>query len=83
MITLENEDEELMKKIKEETRKDERHPEIEKEDGFKRFNGLILVPKSMETPLIERYHDDVREGIQELQGRCREASKELLLPWNV
>ena len=63
MITLENEDEKLMERIKEETRKDERHPEIEDgEDGFKRFNGLILVPKMVEASLIERYHDDIREG---------------------
>jgi hypothetical protein len=33
-----------------------------KEDGFKRFNGLIFIPKKKEKAVIERFHDDVREG---------------------
>jgi RNase H-like domain found in reverse transcriptase len=63
MISIESQDEEINKKIKNETKKDERYPEIEEdEDGFKRFNGLIIVPKSLEEDIIERFHADVREG---------------------
>ena len=63
MISIESQDEEINKKIKKETKKDERYPEIEEdEDGFKRFNGLIIVPKNLEEDIIERFHADVREG---------------------
>jgi RNase H-like domain found in reverse transcriptase len=46
MISIESQDEEINNKIKNETKKDARYPEIqEDEDGFKRFNGLpILKP---------------------------------------
>jgi len=37
------------------------HIETE-EDGFKRFNGLIFIPKEMEEKLIRRHHDEVQEG---------------------
>ena len=30
------------------------------DDGHKRFNGLIFIP--MERKVIERNHDDIREG---------------------
>ena len=50
-------------KIREETKNDERHPEIPiDEDGYRRFNGLILVPQSLEKEVIKRYHEDIREG---------------------
>jgi Integrase zinc binding domain len=43
----------LIKKIKELTDTD---------DGYRRFQGLMLVPKELEQELIARYHDDIREG---------------------
>jgi transposase InsO family protein len=62
MVTVEQSDE-IDKKIKEVTDADDRHPEIQKGvDGFKRFRGLILVPKELEREVITRYHDDIREG---------------------
>ena len=62
MITIEQSDE-IDKKIQELTDTDNRHPELQKgEDGFKRFKGLILVPREIEQQLIARYHDDIREG---------------------
>jgi len=46
MINIENEDQELNDKIRSEIEKDERYPEIQKdEDGHKRFKGLIIIPK--------------------------------------
>ena len=39
--------------------------EIEKKAGdgrMEKFNGLIKVPKSMESQILKRYHDDIREG---------------------
>ena len=62
MVTIEQSDE-IDKRIKELTDKDERYPELRKgDDGYKRFQGLILVPKELEQELIARYHDDIREG---------------------
>ena len=62
MVTIEQSDE-IDRKIKELTDKDERYPELRKgDDGYKRFQGLILVPKELEQELIARYHDDIREG---------------------
>jgi len=49
--------------IRRETKEDERYPEIPvNNDGYRRFNGLILVPKALEQEVIKRYHDDIREG---------------------
>jgi transposase InsO family protein len=63
MVTMTNDNEELDNKIREETRRDERYPEKEIEaDGFKRFNGLVIVPKKLETDIMQRYHTDIREG---------------------
>jgi hypothetical protein len=30
--------------------------------GYKRFNGLVFVPKKLEEKIIKRYHEDVREA---------------------
>ena len=73
MVKYKDEDEKLMEEVKEETRKDKERKELEiEQDGFKRFNGLIFIPRSMEGKIIERYHDDVREGHQ---GETRTAEK--------
>jgi len=60
MFSFQNEDESLEKAIIEATEQDESHPEITKdEDGLKR---MIFIPKKIEEKVIERYHDDLREG---------------------
>jgi hypothetical protein len=62
MISLNFEDKELIKEIKEATQKSERVDIETEEDGFRRFNGLIFIPKEMEEKLIQRHHDEAREG---------------------
>jgi len=62
MVHIESQDG-IDEKIREETKNDGRHPEIPiNEDGYRRFNGLILVPQSLEKEVIKRYHEDIREG---------------------
>ena len=62
MVTIEQNDE-IDKKIKEATKNDNRYPDSEIEgDGFRRFKGLILVPRELEHDIIMRYHEDIREG---------------------
>jgi hypothetical protein len=62
MVTIEQSDE-IDEKIKRLTNSDTRYPELKKAiDGYKRFQGLILVPKELEQEIIARYHDDIREG---------------------
>ena len=62
MITFEANDE-VDKKIREITKNDDRYPDAEiQSDGYRRFNGLIIVPTTVEKDLIKRYHDDIREG---------------------
>ena len=62
MVTIEQNDE-IDKRIRELTDDDDRYPEIQKsDDGYRRFQGLILVPRELETDIISRYHDDIREG---------------------
>ena len=48
-----------MEEVQKETKKDKerKYLTIEK-DGFKRFQGLIYIPRSMEKKIIQRYHDD-------------------------
>jgi hypothetical protein len=56
MVTISNDDEELDNKIRKETRRDDRYPEKEIEaDGFKRFNGLVIVPKKLEPDIIQTF----------------------------
>jgi hypothetical protein len=48
MINIESEDKYLRERIKEKA--NSQYPEVGKgEDGYKRFNALIIVPKEMET----------------------------------
>jgi hypothetical protein len=63
MITFKDEDNCLVEDIKKETKKEKNDTAIE-EDGFRRFQGLIKIPRSMEERVISRYHDDPREGHQ-------------------
>jgi len=43
MIRIENHHQELDEKIQKESEKDERYPDIQKdEDGYKKFNGLVI-----------------------------------------
>jgi hypothetical protein len=55
MINIESEDKDLRERIEEKT--NSQYPEIDKdEDGDKRFNAIIIVPKEMETD----NHPDIR-----------------------
>jgi integrase-like protein len=66
-------DEDIMNEVKKETEKHQDGFDIElHEDGFKRFQGLIFIPKKMEEKIIERIHDDPREGHQ---GEARTLEK--------
>jgi hypothetical protein len=63
MMMISNEDGKMYEDIRTETRKNDERTELQiEEDGFKRFNGLIFVPKKNEKAVIERFHDDIREG---------------------
>ena len=63
MVRYNEEEDEIAKKIKEETKRSKERPELEtEEDGYKRFKGMIFVPKKSEETVIKRYHDDIREG---------------------
>jgi hypothetical protein len=63
MISMDTEEEELVKEIGKETKKSKERPEIEEdEEGIKRFKGMIFVPKKMEERTIRRYHDNIQEG---------------------
>jgi hypothetical protein len=63
MISLERNDDELDETIRKETASEDQHSEIPlDEDGFKRFKGLVFVLREAEQKVIERYHDDIREG---------------------
>ena len=79
MVKYKDEDEGLMKEVKKETGKDEERKQLQiEQDGFKRFNGLIFIPRSMEGKIIERYHDSLREQLQLReghQGETRTAEK--------
>ena len=56
---------EINKKIKKEVEGKDLFPEREKdEDGIKRFNKLIIVPRQNEEEIFRRYHDDPKEGHQ-------------------
>jgi hypothetical protein len=62
MVTIEKDDG-IIKDIRKITDNDLRYPEaIKGTDGLKRFNGLIIVPKELEMKVIQRHHDDIREG---------------------
>jgi transposase InsO family protein len=62
MINIDTQDN-INEEIQKATKEDGRYPEIPvDDDGYRRFNGLILVPKTMEEAVMKRYHDDVREG---------------------
>jgi hypothetical protein len=62
MIKIEIDDE-VENEIKRETKKDERYPNAEiQADGYRRFNGMILVPKKLEEKVIRKHHDNITEG---------------------
>jgi hypothetical protein len=63
MVTTLREDQELINEIKEEMRDNQGRPELQTdENGYKRFKGMIFVPKNKEREVMKRYHDDIREG---------------------
>jgi integrase-like protein len=63
IVRLDDTNEQLMKEIKEATHKNTDRQELTiDEDGFKRFNGVIFVPKEKEQAVMRRFHDDVLEG---------------------
>ena len=65
MVTNYHEDQSLLNKIKEETETSQERPELQVEtDGFKRFKGMIFVPREAEHETMKRHHDDIREGHQ-------------------
>jgi hypothetical protein len=56
LIDEDNEDNVLRKEIQEETKKNNERTEIAIEaDGYKRFNGLVLIPKTLKEKIIKRH----------------------------
>jgi hypothetical protein len=81
MMKFNNEDEEIKKRIKESTKEKELNPDIkEDEDGLKRLNGLIIVPKELEQKILERYHDDPREGHQGIARTIEKIQRNFYFP---
>jgi RNase H-like domain found in reverse transcriptase/Reverse transcriptase (RNA-dependent DNA polymerase)/Integrase zinc binding domain/Chromo (CHRromatin Organisation MOdifier) domain len=63
MVNIERKDQELEEEIKRKSKNPNNRPEIKVDsDGFKRFQGLVLIPKELEEKVMRRYHDDIREG---------------------
>lgn len=63
MVHLEDANTELYEGIREATKKDAERTELEiEEDGFKRFRGLIFIPKEKEKAVMQRFHDNILEG---------------------
>jgi hypothetical protein len=63
MVNIENHDNNLLKKIKENTRSIPEKENIETDkEGFKRFKGLLVVPKNMENEIIQAHHDGLENG---------------------
>ena len=55
--------------------------EIEKEnEGQEKVNGLIKIPKKMEKKIIERFHDDAREGHQGLARTMEKIQRNFYFP---
>ena len=57
--------------------------EIEKKAGdgrMEKFNGLIKVPKSMESQILKRYHDDIREGHPGLARMMEKVQRNFYIP---
>ena len=70
MISSENEDNEISKEICKAMEKDERRLKCKKKDYL--FEGMIMAPKDWEKEVMERYHNDIREGHP---GEARTAEK--------
>jgi hypothetical protein len=65
MVHIENVDATLNEEIKEATEKNTERKDLEiDEDGYKRFKGLIYVPKEKEKAVMERFHENILEGHQ-------------------
>jgi reverse transcriptase-like protein/integrase-like protein len=63
MITMESHDEDLLKEIRKKTDETvERDDLVVDANGYKRFKGLIFIPKNMEEKMIEAHHDGVDNG---------------------
>jgi RNase H-like domain found in reverse transcriptase/Reverse transcriptase (RNA-dependent DNA polymerase)/Integrase zinc binding domain/Chromo (CHRromatin Organisation MOdifier) domain/Integrase core domain len=62
MVTLTVGEEGLMERIRQATKRSEREDLTTEPDGYKRFRGLIFIPKEVEREIIERHHADIREG---------------------
>lgn len=63
MITMETHDEALLKEIKENTKGISEREELQTDqEGYKRFKGLIFVPKCMEEKTIKAHHDGIEAG---------------------
>jgi hypothetical protein len=63
IITIENHNEELLKKIRNEMKKNNERTDLEdNEKGFKRFKGLIFVPRNLESEVIQAHHNGLENG---------------------
>ena len=84
MIRMEVDDENVYEEIKNETRKNEEREELTiDEDGFKRFNGLVFVPKKLETTIIRQSHDDIRNGHPGIARTVEKDTERILFPRSI
>jgi reverse transcriptase-like protein/integrase-like protein/chromodomain-containing protein len=81
IIRMEVDDENVYDEIKNETKKNEERQELTiDEDGFKRFNGLVFVPKKLETTIIRQSHDDIRNGHPGIARTVEKIQREFYFP---
>jgi hypothetical protein len=60
---MEIKDKDLTERIREEMVNYEKRMDLEEDDeGYKKFKGLIFVPKSLEIETIQAHHDNLENG---------------------
>jgi len=71
----------FQRKLLEETKKEERDPSTPiEEDGYRRFKGLILVPRNMEQQVISRFHEEMSAGHQGESRTMEKIQREFYFP---
>jgi RNase H-like domain found in reverse transcriptase/Reverse transcriptase (RNA-dependent DNA polymerase)/Integrase zinc binding domain/Chromo (CHRromatin Organisation MOdifier) domain len=80
LIRFENTDQDLMTDIKEKAKKCERTDLQENGQGFKTFKGLIYVAKDSEQKLLQRFHNDIREGHPGVDRTVEKIQREFYFP---
>jgi len=80
MVTFASQDRQLRTEIREATKQCTERRELEEHDGLKIFNGMVFIPKNMEAKVIERFHDDIREGHPGISRTMEKIQREYYFP---